>query len=648
MIGKILQGKYRIERKIGEGGFAIVYRATHLQLRKTVAIKVLKDHRFRKRFVREAVKMGQLDHASIVIVFDCGEHEGHVYIVMEYVDGLTLSELIQDTTLENSRISKIALQICLGMSYIHERGLIHQDLSLRNIMVRHPINGKQEVKIVDFGLAKITYEESATSAQGGGGTLHFLAPEVISGDKGDSRADIFSFGVCLYRMVNGYFPFEAEHPASIQYLIRTKFNLEFVDGTPVALKQVILRCLEKDPRARVQSFQELVPDFELLQRQLAQSHVPKLPPIGPVAGLANRGSKRNPYLNRKMIKHASEFFGRTSEIQRIYSRFDSPSPQCVSVVGERRIGKSSLLNFLYNKKHRQQYLHHHEDTIMVYLDCQGDSEFDVPQFVDLLFSMFMYEACGKCDYTMRDRTMGELDKVIRELDQQGHRVIVLMDEFEAITSNKRFDLGFFSKLRSLATNYNVAYVTSSCADLQLMCHTKDISDSPFFNIFTNQQLRLFSRDDALELVAVPSKREGVALEQHAEKILTLAGCFPMFLQIACSSVFEFLVSNRNASPDWDEIWKTYMNEAQPHYRFIWEHLDEASKENLKRIAAGKAITKKFVYVSEELERRGYLTGTKSGPDLFSKSFKGFVGRQFADGESGRRGLFDALRRKKGK
>jgi serine/threonine-protein kinase len=349
-----------------------------------------------------------------------------------------------------------------------------------------------------------------------------------------------------------------------------------------------------------------------------------------VSGLGTfteRSSKRNPYLNRVMIRHPSDFFGRSREIRRIYSRLDAPHPQSISVVGERRIGKSSLLNYVYQSRNRRRHMQNYENAIFAYLDFQRESDHDVPKFIDFLFSMFSYESRGGRDYTGREKTLDELKDVVQELHGEGRRIVILMDEFEAITRNERFEERFFSFLRSLANSYRVAYVTSSHDDLQQMCHNKDISDSPFFNIFSNLPLRPFTRDEALELITVPSSAEGVPLEQHADRILELSGYFPLFLQVACSNVFEFLVDNPDAQLDWGEIARSFMDDVDQHYRFIWERMDGPSRENLTRIASGKSINKKLKFASDELERRGYLMETSDGASICSSSFRDFVLRE---------------------
>jgi len=147
------------------------------------------------------------------------------------------------------------------------------------------------------------------------------------------------------------------------------------------------------------------------------------------------------------------------------------------------------------------------------------------------------------------------------------------------------------------------------------------------------------------MITVLSTAEGVPLEAHAPKILELAGLFPIFIQIACSNVFEFLVENPDTEPDWSEISRSFMDEVDQHYRFIWERMDAPSRENLGRIAAGKTINKKLAFVNEELERRGYLVDSDAGLNICSSSFEGFVVRE--GGQQGRKkGLLGFLGKRK--
>ncbi len=304
-----------------------------------------------------------------------------------------------------------------------------------------------------------------------------------------------------------------------------------------------------------------------------------------VANVPAPRGPRNPYLNRVMIKDPDDFYGRQKEIKRIYSRLDAPRPQSVSLVGERRMGKSSLLNYLYHRRNRRLLMENHRETVFLYMDFQRVHDVDVEKFIDIVFSMVNYELGQEISTTRKGRSLEMLNAAIEKLDKKGMRVIVLMDEFDAITNNPRFDMQFFSFLRYLANNYRVAYVTSSHSDLQQMCHDKDIADSPFFNIFSTLQLRPFARDEALALIRTPSEQEGIPLEPYTDQILTLSGYFPLFIQIACSSVYEALAEAPGKAPDWEEVDRVFTDEATPHYAFVWERMDERARENLRRIAS---------------------------------------------------------------
>ncbi|NIO02249.1 MAG: protein kinase [Candidatus Latescibacteria bacterium] len=651
MIGTVIAGKYKIEKKIGEGGFGSVYLGFDLKLKRPVAVKMLKEFclggSFEKRFMRESESMAKMNHPNIVTVFDCGEHMACPYLVMEFVNGPSLRELINKTTLTLQQICTFAFQVCSAMAYAHSQKIIHRDLTLKNIMVDKVGEESAQVKIMDFGLAKLLDEDAHTSGKAMMGTPYYMSPEQVRGEPVDERADIFSFGVGMFRLVNGRFPFEAEHPTALMYLIVNETSIQFADGVPEDLKNILLRCLEKDPRNRPRDFSELAKEFEMLLKSYATMEKSTSVSISSVGELTDRSSKRNPYLNRVMIKNPSDFFGRQREIRKIYSRLDAPHPQSISIVGDRRIGKSSLLNYIYHKRNRKQHMQNYSSSIFVYLDFQRDVDFDVSKFIDFLFNVFSYEIKDGGEYASREKSLDQLKQVVQSIHEAGKRIIVLMDEFESITRNEKFGEEFFSFLRSLANSFRVAYVTSSFEELQLMCHNKDISDSPFFNIFSNLPLRPFSREEALELITVPSKTESVPLEPYANKIIEIAGNFPFYLQVTCSSVFEYLVDNPDSEPDWSQISKTMMDELLPHYSFVWDRMEDVEKDNLGRIANAKPINKKFHYVNEELVRRGYLHESNGELAVCSSSFKDFV-LQEMERSGEKKSVFSAIFGKRGK
>lgn len=651
MIGRVLSGKYKIEKLIGKGGFGSVYRGFDVNLKRQVGVKVLSrvgdNENFKRRFLKESEWMARLNHPNIVTLFDFGEHSGQPYMVMQLVEGLSLWDLVSKATLSPKEVYPIAMQVCQAMVYAHSKGIVHRDLTLKNIMVELGEDEEARVKILDFGLAKLLLSDSKSTGMAILGTPCYMSPEQIRGEAIDGRTDVFAFGVGLFRMLNGRFPFESEHPTAVMYLICNETNVEFNNDVPDALRDLILRCLKKEPKDRPGGFAELAEALELMRANgddttgLRKISLPAGSPIG------DRSSKRNPYLNRVMIKDPSDFWGRDKEVRKIYSRLDAPHPQSISIVGERRIGKSSLLNYIYSRENRKKHMQNYQNAIFVYLDFQSRAEFDVPKFIDFLFSVFQYESKDAPKLPEGERSLDLLKEGVQDLHNNGKRIIILMDEFESITRNKKFDESFFSFMRALANSYRVAYVTSSRDELQNMCHNKDISDSPFFNIFSNLPLRPFSYESACELIAIPSRKEGVPLESYTNKIIALAGYFPFYLQIACSTVFEQLLESDDGEPDWSRVYKTYTDELFPHYEFVWGRMDEPEKDNLQRIASGKGISRKYEFVNEILLRRGYLNENKDGTlTLFADSFKNFVLQQ-QQKAAGRKSIFSIFNRGKG-
>jgi serine/threonine protein kinase len=653
IIGEVLAGRYKVDKKIGQGGFASVYLGFDNKLKRTVAIKILSsvsdNESFRERFFRESEALANLNNPNILTVYDCGEHEGREYLVMELVNGPSLENLITKAELTMPQVISIALQICRAMEYAHAQGIIHRDLSLRNIMLDEDDTDSARVKILDFGLVKLVYSGIQTTGNAMMGTPAYMAPEQVLGKPADDKVDIWAFGVGLYRILTGELPFRGEHPAALMYSIVNDSDLVFTESTPPIVQDLLARCLAKDPGDRP-GFDELRSELEGIELSLSDDPTGGTTILTHVSDLAERSSKRNPYLNRVMIKNPIDFFGREKEIRKIYSRLDAPQPQSISIVGDRRIGKSSLLNYIYTKKNRKKHMQNYDSAIFVYLDFQNTIDNDVTKFIDLLFNIFSFETGDVTKYTARPKTLEQLKNVIAELSDEGKRIIVMMDEFELITHNENFEEDFFSFLRSLANSFRVAYVTSSRDELQMMCHNKDISDSPFFNIFSNLPLRPFAEDEARDLITLSSRREGVPLEQYADRILDLAGLFPFFLQIACSSVFEYLVDNSESEPDWKRIAETFAEEAMPHYKFVWDRFDEMDRKNLWKIAGGGTVDRKSRYVSEGLLRRGYLVETKDGLRLCSSSFADFM-RSQSDGPGGESkisSLFGRFRRGKDK
>ncbi|MFT9488161.1 MAG: Stk1 family PASTA domain-containing Ser/Thr kinase [Tepidibacillus sp.] len=267
MIGILLANRYKIVEKIGGGGMADVFRAIDEVLQEEVAVKVLRqqyvhDDDFVKRFRREAHSVASLSHENVVKIFDIGEEKEIYYIVMEYVKGSTLKEVIQRKgKLPIKEALKIAEQIALALDHAHQHHIIHRDIKPHNIL----IGNQGQVKVTDFGIARAV--SSATITQTGSvlGSVHYLSPEQARGGWTDEKTDLYSLGVVLYEMITGSLPFSGDSPISVA-LKHLQENFiyprELDPSIPQSVENIILRALMKDPLKRYASAEEMFKDIK--------------------------------------------------------------------------------------------------------------------------------------------------------------------------------------------------------------------------------------------------------------------------------------------------------------------------------------------------------------------------------------------------
>ncbi len=273
---KIADGKYTIESLIGSGAAGAVYKATHRELRRSVAIKVLHPHyqqdpHFMNSFRGEALAASQLDHPNVMRVLDFGqEPDGLVYIVMEHLSGRTLQSLLdEERRLPAGRAVEIMIQVCAALSVAHDNGIIHRDIKPDNIMLVQSRNDEggvfELVKVCDFGIAALQNPraEDAELGMADGviaGTPEYMAPEQARGAEIDARSDVYACGICLYELVTGRPPFLGEHAAEIllkQLDEAPRAPSALVKNLDPLLEEIILRSIQKDPRKRQQSAREL-------------------------------------------------------------------------------------------------------------------------------------------------------------------------------------------------------------------------------------------------------------------------------------------------------------------------------------------------------------------------------------------------------
>lgn len=262
-VGRILDDKYCVEERLGEGGMGAVYRARHLEMDRPVAIKVLQqrfveDEAARNRFLIEARAAVMLRHANAISVTDFGQtSEGCVYIVMELLEGRTVREILsREGPIETARAISMMLQASDAVAAAHDAGIIHRDLKPSNILVTQSADQPAIVKVLDFGIAKFTTDEDGTSvAQVNSviGTPRYMSPEQYNGFELTPATDVYSLGVILYEMLTGMAPFTGSTPAEIAQKhanVPPHPPREIVAAIPEDVERVILHALEKRPEDR--------------------------------------------------------------------------------------------------------------------------------------------------------------------------------------------------------------------------------------------------------------------------------------------------------------------------------------------------------------------------------------------------------------
>ena len=266
-IGKKLDGRYEITELIGVGGMAEVYKGVDVIDNKTVAIKILKkeyaeNEEFLRRFRNESKAIAVLSHPNIVKIYDVGFSEKIQYIVMEYIDGITLKEYIEEEKVLTWKDTvHFVIQILRALQHAHDKGIVHRDIKPQNIMMF--TDGT--IKVMDFGIAKFAREEGKTATDQAIGSVHYISPEQASGNVTDAKSDIYSVGAMMYEMLAGRKPFDSDNPVAIAVMHMhdiperpRAINPDIPDG----LEEIVLRAMEKKPDDRYPSTADMIADIE--------------------------------------------------------------------------------------------------------------------------------------------------------------------------------------------------------------------------------------------------------------------------------------------------------------------------------------------------------------------------------------------------
>ncbi|MCE5167945.1 Stk1 family PASTA domain-containing Ser/Thr kinase [Paenibacillus profundus] len=267
MIGTTLAGRYEIIARVGGGGMALVYKALDNLLNRYVAVKVLRqqfvhDEEFIRRFRREAQSAASLSHPNVVSIYDVGQEEDTHFIVMEYIEGHNLNEIIQERApLQTEEAVRISIQICDALEHAHQNRIIHRDIKPHNILIGK--NGR--VKVTDFGIARAVTSSTITQTGSVVGSVHYFSPEHAKGVLTGEKSDLYSLGIVLYQMLTGKLPFLGESPISValKHLQEPFDEPRLVNPhIPQSVENIILKSMRKNPAERYQSAAEMMRDLE--------------------------------------------------------------------------------------------------------------------------------------------------------------------------------------------------------------------------------------------------------------------------------------------------------------------------------------------------------------------------------------------------
>jgi len=326
--------------------------------------------------------------------------------------------------------------------------------------------------------------------------------------------------------------------------------------------------------------------------------------------------------SQKQVADNKDFIGRKSLAAKIYSRIGAGRPQSVSIVGDLKIGKTSLLNYLAAPQTMKEFLDKPASYIFITISISDNKITTLDQFVNIL----QQEVSQKSNIPI-DESISHYDwfkKVAETLTHEHRKMIIFLDDFNIITQNENFPLEFFSFLRSMANNYNVAYVTTSYHDLQKLCVSKDVEESPFFNIFTNMTLRAISEENIKKLIDIYCP--GISKEK-SDILIKYAGRFPYQLKVACTTLKK--MAKNVTENDFEESFsKNFYNDIKDYFELLVSRFDIEHQKILQHFVATGNIPDKYSFLFNDLERKDYTfqNGKKAG--LYSPSFERYIAERF--------------------
>ncbi len=526
--GTKVDGRYRILRLVGSGGFGDVYQADDLTLKQPVALKVLHachaEHASNVESFLDEVRAARLvTHPNVCRVYDLGWHNKRPFLSMQYIEGPTLAELLKKNgSLNDDKVLAIAAQVCAGLQALHDRHLIHKDIKPANVL----LDANHVAYLADLGLAA-QVEESVIGSFAG--TLPYMAPEVLNLSNPTKQSDLYSLGVLLYKAATGDYPFNvpesgdrrqqlAELVNRIGRGIETPYiRLKNLDKDAVDL---IIRCLEANPKRRPSTAQEVAETLESIIKKR------KL----------RRPRRRNPFIDGRAVT-GSNFFGRKDQMESVLSRLETG--QAVFIVGGLGTGKSSFLLEVANQLRREN-----DNVAVKWIDLETVAESYCPAafWEDSLEPLAQDSPDSRTAELMaktaaNNYSSGSLQQLLQHLGEIDRKLIVLFDEFDYLLDNNNFPDEFFALLRSLSTTtggFTIAPASRfSMSELDAQRSLRR-RGSGYFSHAVEFQLRPLENDAISTLL---DRAEGEFSAEDRLFIRCMAGRHPALLQAMAQTLF---------------------------------------------------------------------------------------------------------------
>ncbi len=621
-------GPYHIESMLGSGGIAAIYRAADAQ-GNTVALKVIlpppgAGSEILARFEREARTAARLNHPAIVPVLDVGRAEAYAFMAMPLVEGQNLADYLEQISrLDETAAADLAWQVADALHYAHEQGIIHRDVKPSNILLtgENRAAGENRAMLTDFGVALALDDPALTQSGHTVGTPLYMSPEQAAGEALDGRTDIYSLGIVLYQMVTGQVPFAGNTPRLLHaHVYDPPPEPSTIVNVSPAMQALILQALAKDPADRFQTGAEMAEALARLSSQpgtrtqiaaIAASKLktPQFAKAVPAKVVGSVSGQQNPFFYGGAVS-PELFYGRKDTLAAVVNRVGGRTAQSVSLVGERRMGKSSLLNYL--KANAEQLLPRGIHFIIIYLD---------------LMKAYCHTWAGLMHALRRELTLvwrepwpaaedGDLvafDFALEEVQADGIRLLLCLDEIENLIQRAgEFD-EVLEDWRACGSMGQMAMVTASAQPLGELCRSGGLT-SPFYNIFSQQGLGLLSAGEWQALVT-----ENMAVsDAELDFIGQMAGGHPFFTQMAAAHLWE---AKTKGSVDLAQLRQNLWFEIQPHFDYLWRKLTPAEQTALRHLAASDEPQLDPIRLAA-LERRGIVRQKRPFSQLLTDMITG--------------------------